>query len=478
MTIKDIETSSGIPRANIRFYESQGLISPARSENGYRDYSEADLEMLLRIKLLRSLEVSIDEIKSLISGERELTPILQEQLENLRERQNSLTRSSELCRMMLDDHAAFDSLDARRYLEADRDRAQLQSVLSSDRMPPVPHPFRRLFARGIDTGLYKLIIHIVLTFLGVNFARLSTGSELLVSLAVLAMTIVLEPLLLSRFGTTPGKWLLGLSITGIDGEKPSYDVCFYRFLYIIRYAYGLYIPIYNIYRMWKSMIACLDCEELPWESETVMVIRDTRHWRIAAWAGSWAAIVGATLLLGLSSAMPQNTGVLTPAEFAENFNSYTEFYSDSVLRMDEKGGWYTDDYVSGGTTVVVVTGHSAGEPKVEFVADADGNISSVSFTKLITSPDDWPSAYTDTLALAALSFVRAQPGAHFLAPKLDDFLEFLDQHPLEDFECELYGVRLKCNYEYSGYLSTSIGLWPDEDAEEHFFSMNFTMSLE
>ena len=48
MTIKDIETLSGLPRANIRYYESEGLIAPKRAENGYREYSQADAEVLLR----------------------------------------------------------------------------------------------------------------------------------------------------------------------------------------------------------------------------------------------------------------------------------------------------------------------------------------------------------------------------------------------------------------------------------------------
>ena len=55
MTIKEIETLSGLPRANIRYYESEGLITPKRAENGYREYSQADAEVLLRVKLLRAL---------------------------------------------------------------------------------------------------------------------------------------------------------------------------------------------------------------------------------------------------------------------------------------------------------------------------------------------------------------------------------------------------------------------------------------
>ena len=59
MTIKEMEMRSGMARANIRFYEAEGLISPLREANGYRNYSAADLELLLRIKaLLRRSQIA------------------------------------------------------------------------------------------------------------------------------------------------------------------------------------------------------------------------------------------------------------------------------------------------------------------------------------------------------------------------------------------------------------------------------------
>ena len=39
MTIKELETSLGMTRANIRFYEQEGFLSPARGANNYRIYS-------------------------------------------------------------------------------------------------------------------------------------------------------------------------------------------------------------------------------------------------------------------------------------------------------------------------------------------------------------------------------------------------------------------------------------------------------
>ena len=83
MTIRDVEQRCGMERANIRFYEREGLISPERRENGYREYTEENVQTLLRIRLLRSLHVGLDEIGALVRGERELDDTLREQLEGV-----------------------------------------------------------------------------------------------------------------------------------------------------------------------------------------------------------------------------------------------------------------------------------------------------------------------------------------------------------------------------------------------------------
>ena len=54
MKINEVEAAVGVTKKNIRFYEEEGLISPSREPgNGYRSYSQADVERLRRIKLLR-----------------------------------------------------------------------------------------------------------------------------------------------------------------------------------------------------------------------------------------------------------------------------------------------------------------------------------------------------------------------------------------------------------------------------------------
>ena len=56
MTIKEVEERTSLSRSNIRFYEKEKLIEPSRNEsNGYRDYSENDVENIKKIAYLRTL---------------------------------------------------------------------------------------------------------------------------------------------------------------------------------------------------------------------------------------------------------------------------------------------------------------------------------------------------------------------------------------------------------------------------------------
>jgi len=90
MKIKNVEELVGITKKNIRFYEEQGLLAPGRAENGYREYSAADVERLKQIKFLRKLYVPIDEIRALFDGKLSLGDCLTRHLDELEKRQKDL----------------------------------------------------------------------------------------------------------------------------------------------------------------------------------------------------------------------------------------------------------------------------------------------------------------------------------------------------------------------------------------------------
>ena len=63
MKIKEVENRVGMTRANIRYYEKEGLLSTTiRNENNYREYTEEDVEQLQKIKILRLLGIAPADI--------------------------------------------------------------------------------------------------------------------------------------------------------------------------------------------------------------------------------------------------------------------------------------------------------------------------------------------------------------------------------------------------------------------------------
>lgn len=66
MNISDVARKSGLPVKTIRYYEDIGLISPARSENGYRSFVGNDLHKLAFIGRARSLGFTIQECRDLL----------------------------------------------------------------------------------------------------------------------------------------------------------------------------------------------------------------------------------------------------------------------------------------------------------------------------------------------------------------------------------------------------------------------------
>lgn len=68
LTIGDVSKRTGLPARTIRFYEDEGCIPPvARSDSGYRLYSEGDVWRLQLVRQVRMLGLPLLQIKRLIN---------------------------------------------------------------------------------------------------------------------------------------------------------------------------------------------------------------------------------------------------------------------------------------------------------------------------------------------------------------------------------------------------------------------------
>ncbi|VYU25504.1 MerR family transcriptional regulator [Peptoniphilus gorbachii] len=73
MKRNEVEKITGLRRKAILYYEEKKLISPAIEENNYRDYSEEDLNRLIKISLYRRLGLNVSEIKNILDSNKNET---------------------------------------------------------------------------------------------------------------------------------------------------------------------------------------------------------------------------------------------------------------------------------------------------------------------------------------------------------------------------------------------------------------------
>lgn len=68
MKISELAERAGTPIDTIRYYERQGLLpEPARADNNYRVYDAGHAERLAFIRQARGLDMSLDEIRTLLA---------------------------------------------------------------------------------------------------------------------------------------------------------------------------------------------------------------------------------------------------------------------------------------------------------------------------------------------------------------------------------------------------------------------------
>ena len=449
MKILDVELKTGLSRANIRFYEKEGLIQIARAKNGYRDYSEEDVETLLKIKLLRQLRISIEEIKRLQKDEVRLQNVLKEQMRYLDAEVEELQHSHEICEHMYADGSSYQELNALKYLNELENKLKKQETTTMDTTASLendviihpPHPWIRYFARSADYMLYMFVLYIVYYLIENHKPNFGMLFNLMMSTLSLGMMLIMEPLFLSKLGTTPGKWIFGISVTQEEGIKLSYKDAFWRTIKALWYGTGFYIPylsfcwsgcyfilklpllafiVYHLYSYWWCWdIYVKKKKPLPWDEEhdCGYHIRDTKVIRPIAYVFLMVALFFADLAITVYAELPRNKGNISLEEFAQNYNDYLEYYELYEYEdyyLNSKGRWRYKDIDSIPMYTVEVIGKQPNYllyPAFTYVEE-NGILTEISLEHEATSTKkvEICGTYNSEISIAILSYACAQPG--------------------------------------------------------------------
>lgn len=342
MRIQELEQMVELDRATIRYYEKEGLIAPNRSENGYRDYTLENTEELKKIRLLRQLGMSVFTIKQLQQGSADFSQALSDQVRRLSEQIEENKRAKAVCQTMYDDGAAYDKLDAEHYLTLLRE-IQLDGPNKDFRenIPKEIHPWRRWLARTLDYWWVKTLVNFVIIVLVRVRPLPNKFVGALILIASGALLIPIEALLLHKFGTTPGKFAMGIRLEAINGGNLTMDAALQRSWKVYKEGMFFCVPYLKVLGQWvqylrltgRSLYRFARKEDVPepadpkWDEETEVIFSPITGKRRLLLTALVLATIIVGAFTGLDSIKPKyRTEELTIAQFAENYNQTMAFF--------------------------------------------------------------------------------------------------------------------------------------------------------
>lgn len=463
MKIQDLENRTGLERPTIRFYEREGLLNPKRLENGYREYSEEDASQLMKIKLLRQLGMRVERIKALQQGSADFSREMENQIRLLTDRIQQQNKAREVCRTMQADGVTYESMDAEHYLNLLRDSSlggpEIKKNFRED-LPEEIHPWRRFIARTIDYALFGTVLDTIL-FVILRIRPLPGDfMQALIAVVTTALFIPVEALMLHHFGTTPGKFTMGIRVEWIGGGNLPLWAAMDRSKQVCIRGEGCSIPLITIWcnfacycrltgRAIRRFQRYNDIDppaEMPWDEQSELIYTD--------WEGKRIAVLSAVLVLWLlmtslnimDMVKPKYRGDLTIAEFAENYNFYYAFWDQDVVtrseRLQSDGKWYTE---SDQHITIYIDGQPEVPEQTFFYNTNNGNITGIHYE------NRWTDIFMlnpvpDRCLIAAITVLMSQNGSGFA--ELQEFGEQLDDLDFtKDGSYTYEGIELNWNVE-------------------------------
>ena len=109
--IGELSKHADVPEKTIRYYEAIGLLPPARrTSNGYRVYSDADVERLRFIRSARALDFTLQEIGKILAARDRSEPPCRHVMELLHDHIDEIeTRIHELEQLKCDLTALYEA---------------------------------------------------------------------------------------------------------------------------------------------------------------------------------------------------------------------------------------------------------------------------------------------------------------------------------------------------------------------------------
>ena len=314
--------------------------------------------------------------------------------------------------------------------------------------PTYIDPRRRFFARYFDAlTLYAILISAVALLARVRPFNLIIVMGIPLLFVHFLLILIIEPVFVHKWGTTPGKWLMGLSISDWDDCYPTLELSQRRTWGAVLHGQGLTIPILAQVFNKKAYDRIKANDPLEWEYDTTQVCDTPRRWKEVLAAVLAVAMVAGTVLAVFSSDWVPNRGDLTWKEFCRNYNVVSNYYEAGSSLMED-GTLQQDASLAGGTHTSVT------------YLQENGVLKSVTMT--VRSGDTLMSAQDSKLLFMTLAAVKSRVSP--LSTVGEDMVEWMLEDPFSDCVTQGAGITVRRDWEIDGFDIVSGNLRTEDPA--------------
>ncbi len=350
---------------------------------------------------------------------------------------------------------------------------------NGERYPHGFYPWRRFWARTVDQGICGLFwIILSMVFLYIPTSSMGVAGKILDTAASLFLMLLLEPVCLMIFGTTPGKGIFGIQVTADDGSRLTYGQGLRRTWGVIWRGMGFSIPIVSLVCGNWSYKRCADREIQPWDEGCRVRVLDDNWYRWLLFAAAEVITCGAVVLTVLYAPIAPNHGQVTVAEFAENYNYLAEKYSlhQEGWYLGADGSWQEKD------DTYEIIGLGGPLPEFSYETDEYGQLTGISMRVETEGVKEVISSYENHMVLAALAYAGVQKGAGGSTGYSQAILKEISSRGADSHSFTQGGIALSWKREcqgyqdYRGFVSVPVGFYnPDEQAERQYYLLEFDM---
>ena len=127
--IEEVAAKTGLTKRALRYYEDLALITPLRTESGYRAYSEEDVEKIGRIIAIKDgLGIRLNDLKEILVLEKNLASIFAEPAADITRVEEALRMTEQQIRLIEEKERSLARF-AAKYQKAYADLQQLAAGL-------------------------------------------------------------------------------------------------------------------------------------------------------------------------------------------------------------------------------------------------------------------------------------------------------------------------------------------------------------